>query len=124
MVKTIGKRAGLPAKSESYLCAFVGIEEADYPQYGAGWKWVFQVMGGEHSNAKVYRSTANSPTQGNSCGRFLGMLTGESVLAEGVEIDTDQFVGRLYEVFVEDTPTGTSTRIASFEPSDSGDTPF
>ena len=40
-------------------------------------------------------------------------------MVEGIERDTDDFVSQNFNVFVENTPGGTSTRVASFSPTNS-----
>jgi len=117
MPKAVGSRAGVPERQEPYLCVLVEVTETDHPQYGSGWRWCFKVVeDGRWKGQFIYRGTSDRPTQGNSCGLFMGMLAGEEKLAEGAERDTDDFRGRAYRVHVEATPGGTSTRVASFSP--------
>ena len=100
-----------------YLCEFVGAEECDNDLYGPGWKWVFEVVEGEQEGRKALRVTSNLPTPKNSCGRFLAALSGKTP-QDGLDLDTDDFVGRRYHVMIESCGNGDSTRIASFVPAD------
>ncbi len=121
-MKVTGARAGVPASPNPYPCFFAGVEETNHPHYGPGLKWIFEVADGDFKGQKIYRGTAPRPTQGNSCGKFMGMLASESVLAEGVSRDTDSFLSKNYDVWVQNTPEGTSTRIEKFALTD--DVPF
>ena len=51
----------------------------------------------------------------------MAALKGEKP-ADGLEIDPDEFVGKLYDVMVTESQSGESTRVDSFAPA--GDTPF
>ena len=109
----------------AYTATFEGVEEVDHPEYGAGWKWTFEVALGELKGQQAFRTTKNQPTPKNSCGRFLAALAGETP-RDDLEIDTDEYVGRRYTVMVEGSPSGDSTRVGSFAPivDDMADIPF
>jgi len=109
----------------AYTATFEGVEEVDHPEYGAGWKWTFEVALGKLKGQQAFRTTKNQPTPKNSCGRFLAALAGETP-RDDLEIDTDEYVGRRYTVMVEGSPSGDSTRVGSFTPivDDMADIPF
>jgi len=118
-MKVTVKNNSLPVGA--YSCTFEGIEEVNHHEYGPGWKWTFSVCKGEHDGAECYRTTKDSPTPKNSCGRFLAALSGTTP-ADGLCVDTDDFLGHFYTVMIEASPSGESTRIASFVPAE--DSPF
>ena len=113
------KSSGLPIGA--YTCTFEGIEETSHQEYGDGWKWIFEVAEGRLKGKECFRTTKDMPTPKNSCGRFLAGLAGE-VPRDDLEVDSDEYVGRRYTVMIEGSPSGDSTRIASFAPHD--DCPF
>ena len=98
-----------------YLCEFTGAEECENELYGPGWKWTFEVIAGEHEGRKALRVTGNEPSPRNVCGRFLAALAGKTP-QDGLDLDTDNFIGRTYHVMIESCGNGDSTRIASFVP--------
>jgi hypothetical protein len=109
----------------AYTCTFEGVEEVDHPEYGLGWKWTFEVVQGRLKGQQAFRTTKDSPTPKNSCGKFLAALAGETPRDE-LEVDTDEYIGHRYTVMVEASPSGDSTRIGSFAPivDDLSDVPF
>ena len=121
MVKAVIKNNCLPPGS--YECTFEGVEEVTHEKYGAGWKWVFEVIKGPHEGQQCVRTTKPEPTPKNSCGKFLAALAGKPPAAD-LEIDTDDFVGQTYSVMVSPSQDGDATRVETFVPMDSGDTPL
>lgn len=79
----------------AYKCEFVGVEVTTHEAYGDGLKWTFLVTEGQHQGRECYRTTKCEPTPKNSCGRFLAALAGTKP-ADGMDVDTDEFVGRIY----------------------------
>ena len=104
---------------DDYLASFEGIEDTSHREYGEGWKWIFVVCEGEHKGRECYRTTKNVATPGNSCGRFLAALSGTDPV-DGFSADPDDYLGKVYRVKVEASPSGESTRIASFVPAEDG----
>jgi hypothetical protein len=103
--------SGLPVGA--YTCTFEGIEETNHADYGFGWKWIFEVIDGPHAGERCYRTTKAAPTVKNSCGRFLAALVGKRP-EDGLEVDTNDFIGEEYTVVIEDSPNSDSTRIGTF----------
>ena len=89
--------AGLPIGE--YVCSFEGVEQSTHPEFGDGWRWEFVVAEGPLTGKSTYRTTKTQPTLRNSCGRFLAALAGKKP-SDGLNIDTDRFVGNLYKVVV------------------------
>ena len=113
MPKLTVKTAGVPIGS--YTCKFVGTESVDHAEYGDGLKWIFQVVEGSLSGKETYRTTKPDPTPKNSCGKFLAALAGEAP-SDGLDVDTDDYIGRRYMVMVGASQGGDSTRIETFVP--------
>ena len=109
----------------TYCCTFEGIEQSNHDEYGPGWQWVFEVAEGRLKGRQAFRTTKDSPTPKNSCGRFLAALAGETP-RDNLEVDYDEYLGHRYTVMVEAGSNGESTRIASFAPvaDDMADVPF
>jgi len=112
MVKAIVKDPCLP--EGVYDARFEGVEEVDHETYGSGWKWIFTVIDGPERGRKTFRTTKAEPTPGNSCGKFVGMLASVDP-DEGLEIDTDNYVGNTYQVVVGSSGQNGNTRVESFE---------
>ena len=55
------------------------------------------------------------PTLRNSCGKFLAALAGQKP-ADGLDVDTDDYLGHQYKVMVTEAQSGDSTRVDSFMP--------
>jgi len=118
-MKVVIKNNSLPVGV--YHASFEEIEESSHKDYGPGWKWVFAIRGGKHDGTLCYRTTKDKPTPNNSCGRFLAALSGTEP-TDGFSTDPDDFLGKIYIVTIESSPSGESTRIGSFVPA--GDSPF
>ena len=104
-----------------YRCKFLGVEATTHVEYGEGMQWGFEIVEGEEKGRKTLRTTKCEATLKNSLGKFLASLKGEKPSA-GLEIDPDNFVGKIFDVLVTESQSGESTRIDSFSPAD--DTPF
>ena len=105
----------------AYRAEFLGIETTTHIEYGDGLKWTFVIVEGPQKGHETYRTTKCEPTPKNSCGKFMASLKGERP-ADGLEIDPDEFVGKLFDVMVTESQSGESTRVDSFSPAD--DKPF
>ena len=104
-----------------YQVDFEGIEVCESDDYGPGWKWSFIVAEGEFEGRSVSRFTSDLPTPKNSCGRFLAGLAGKSPF-DGLDVDTDDFLGARYIAVVEATSSGKSSRVGSIVPAADGET--
>ena len=100
----------------NYKCRFKGIEVVEHEEYGAGWKWCFEVAAGEEQGLMCYRTTKPIATPGNSCGKFLAALKGQTP-SDGLKVDPDEFKGKSYVCMVQAASAGSgSTRVESFVP--------
>ena len=105
----------------AHRAKFVGIETTTHVEYGDGMQWKFVVTDGPHKGRETYRTTKCEATLKNSLGKFLASLKGEKP-SDGLQIDPDDFVGKIFDVMVTESQSGESTRVDSFSPAD--DTPF
>jgi hypothetical protein len=98
----------------NYRARFQGIENTSHPEYGAGVRFLFEVVAGAHSGRRVSRVTSCTPTLSNSAGRMLAGIVGRP-LQHDEQVDIDRFVGRHYAIVVEAAPSG-GTRVAALMP--------
>jgi hypothetical protein len=108
----------------TYTATFVGVEETNHEQWGAGLKWSWEITKGQHKGKKACRTTGTSPTPKNACGAMLKAIAGRP-LAAGEEIDVEGFVGETFMVIVGETDSG-GTRVESAirNTPDDDDVPF
>lgn len=102
---------GVPAGS--YMAKFLGVEETNN-DYGAGLKWLFEVVSGPQKSAKTSRITSPVPSLKNGCGKMLGGITGKP-LTSGENVNLDPFIGKTYLIMVITAESG-GTRIESVSP--------
>lgn len=101
----------------AYVAEFVGVEATDHPEYGGGMKFIFAVTEGSQKGRECYRTTKTEPTPRNSCGRLLAGLAGAKP-SNGLDVDTDNYIGKVYNVLITESKGGDSTRIESLTPAD------
>jgi acyl-homoserine lactone acylase PvdQ len=97
---------GVPAGS--YHAIFKNAE-AVTNDYGPGLRWIFEVVGGPHAGQTASRTTTQSPTTQNSCGKLLSGITGKP-LSIGVEFELSAYIGKAYLIVVGEGKTG-ATRV-------------
>lgn len=97
---------------DKYLAKFLGVVMKDDPpgtppKLGQDGKplppamhWNFEIAEGEHAGKKTDKLTGRVPTPKSGCGKMLAAVS-DSILKDGMEVDLDQFVGKLYRVTVE-----------------------
>lgn len=95
----------------AYKAKFVGAEGTVHEEFGAGCKFVFEVVSGNHTGEQATRITSATPTPKNACGKMIAAISGES-LKPGAKIDLAPHVGEVYLLQVEETPSG-STRVGT-----------
>jgi hypothetical protein len=98
-----------------YKTKFVTVEATTHEEFGAGLKFCFEVLDGDHKGETATRITSAQPTTKNAAGRMISGITGET-LASGKRVDLAPFVGREYLTQVEATPNGTGSRISNIMP--------
>ena len=109
----IKQGGGVPAGL--YKAKFLAVESTKHEEFGAGLKFIFEVVEGDHAGEKTTRITSSSPTLKNAAGRIIAGIIGETLTAE-TTVDLDLFVGREYLAQVESLASGQGTRIASVMP--------
>lgn len=94
-----------------YLARFTGTEllepkPGEQPRLGKdgkamapGMAWRFEIAEGECTGKIADRVTGRLPGPKNLCGRFLTAVSGQ-LLKDGMTVDLQQFVGKLYRINV------------------------
>jgi hypothetical protein len=94
-----------------YLARFNGTEllepkPGEAPRMGQdgkpmapGMAWRFEIVEGENTGKIADRVTGRLPGPKNLCGRFLAAISGQ-ILKDGMTVDLQQFVGKLYRINV------------------------
>ncbi len=96
-----------------YRATFAGVERTTHDEFGAGLRFDFTIVDGEHTGALASRITSASPTLKNAAGKIIGGIVG--ALAVG-RVDLAAHIGKEYLVLVEIAPSGTATRVVSVLP--------
>jgi hypothetical protein len=110
-------KAGGGVPAGFYRTKFVDVEATEHEEYGAGLKFVFEVIDGEHKGEQATRITGTSPTPKNAAGRMISGVLG-ATLTPGAQVDLEPCVGRTYLVQVADTKNGQGTRIETVMPAE------
>ncbi len=109
---------GLFAPVGDYRATLVGIKEMKpHAEYGRSVRFIFRVAGGEHDGAEpcAFINVEDPPSPTNQFGRFLAGLTGTAIVP-GSTIDVEQFIGKIFQIQVEDAPNRKGTRVSSATP--------
>jgi hypothetical protein len=97
-----------------YTAKFLGVtlredKPGDKPRLGQDGKplppamtWDFEIQDQPHMGKKVDKLTGRVPGPKNGCGKMLVAIT-DTILKSGAEIDTDQFIGKLYRITCQDS---------------------
>src|SRR5437773_10802031 len=64
----------------SYLAKFVGTEQAEANEYGAGIRWQFEIVSGTLAGTKIGRTTGDKPTLKNACGKMRTGISGKTAV--------------------------------------------
>ncbi len=88
-----------------YKAKFVGVERTTHPEYGGGLKFEWEIVEGKLAGKSTYRTTGDNPTPRNIAGKVLSALVGAKA-ADGLSVDPDRYIGRLYTVVVGETESG------------------
>lgn len=88
----------------SYLAKFIGAEQAEANEYGAGIRWQFEIQSGPLAGSKIGRTTGDKPTLKNACGKMVTGISGKTTVGE--TIDLTQYVGKVYLIIVAQRPEG------------------
>jgi hypothetical protein len=92
----------------NYKTKFQGIENLETDK-GAAYRWIFRTADGKTITA--LSDAVHPPTVKNKTGRWLSALSGKPLTA-GVNVQTDDFIGKDYLVVMESY--NDSTRVALF----------
>lgn len=88
----------------SYLAKFVGTEQTEANEFGAGIRWQFEIASGALAGTKIGRTTGDKPTLKNACGKMLTGISGKTTVGETVELA--QYIGNVYLIIVGPRPEG------------------
>jgi len=102
-------KSGGSVPAGAYQSVFSGVESVEN-EYGKGYRWTFQTDDGKQIVG--FSDRERPPTTGNKTGRWLAALSGKP-LSDGLDVDTDAYVGKRYMVIVQDTGEG-KTRLETF----------
>jgi len=107
-----------------YLAKFLGVDLLqDKPGQGPrlgkdgkpmapGMAWRFEIADDGENRGKIAdRVTGQVPGPKNICGRFLAAVSG-TILKDGMTVDLNQFVGKLYRITVVPKDSGNGTCVS------------
>jgi len=110
---TVADNAGPPPGI--YRAIFQGVEQTEHPEYGAGARFDFKVVGGEHDGKITSRTCKPQPSPKNATGRLLsGLLGGQ--MQPGQTVSLAACIGKPFTVVVGLAPSGNATRVESVMP--------
>ena len=99
----------------TYHATFADVTKSSHEEYGPGVRWDFRLDNdnGDYSGVIVCRTTKDIASENNSCGKFLEMVSGMS-LVDAVQYDTSEWLDVGGSVIVEKAPSGDGVRVAEF----------
>lgn len=86
-----------------------------YPDSGPSYAWEFQVLEGPKRGSTGTAFTKTQLSTANNLGKLLRTMLGR-VVVHGEEIDTDDFIGKVYRIAVDFNQSGSSTRVMRASP--------
>ncbi len=95
-----------------YRAVFQGVTRTEHPEYGAGARFDFKVVGGEHDGRTASRTGKPTPSAKNATGRLMAGLLGRAI-QPGEKVSLAPLVGKTFTIVVAAAPNGTSTRVES-----------
>ena len=109
MAKIEVKAGGVPEG----ICTgkFTGVEDGTHEEYGQRKSWKFTADAGKYDGTDTGRFTGAIARPGTACFAMLCAIAGRT-LEIGEEFDPDTMIGRRYQLVIEKTLSGTSTRVA------------
>jgi len=95
-----------------YKAVFQGVVKTEHAEYGAGARFDFRIVGGEHDGRITSRTCKPQPSSKNATGRLMaGLLGGQ--MKPGEKVSLASCVGKTFTVVVGLAQNGTSTRVES-----------
>ncbi len=98
-----------------YRATFSGVTKTHHEEYGAGARFDFKVIDGEHAGKTASRTCKPTPTANNATGKLMQSLLG-SAAKPGEKVSLAGCVGKTYMIQVSLAKNGTSTRVESVMP--------
>lgn len=97
MTKVTGVVASPKLPQGRHVVVLDRIEEAEHRSFGPGYRWFFRSQAGEESAMW----TGQTLVPGNALHRMFEQLSGGK-LATGASVDSDDYVGKQFEVVVKE----------------------
>ena len=96
-----------------YKAVFQGVVKTEHPEYGAGARFDFKIVGGgEHDGRIASRTCKPVPSAKNATGRLMAGLKG-GVMKPGEKVSLAECIGTTFTIGVGLAQNGTSTRVES-----------
>jgi hypothetical protein len=95
-----------------YKATFAGVTKTTHEEYGAGARFDFKVVGGEHDGKIASRTCKPTATAGNATGKLMQGLVGASA-KPGEKVNVAAFIGKTYTIVVGLAKNGTRPRVES-----------
>jgi hypothetical protein len=113
MLLTITKSSFEDAPAGAHKATFKGLTPTETSK-GEAYRWVFEAIDGAHKGKVISDLSDRKVTTLNKTGRWLSALSGKP-LADGTQVNPDDFTGKPFLVIVEAKEGGRS-KIATFTP--------
>jgi hypothetical protein len=107
---TVSEGAGPPAGL--YKAEFLGVQKTEHEQYGAGARFDFKVVGGEHDGKIASRTCKPTPSPKNVTGKLMAGLLG-GAMKPGEKVSLASCIGKVFTIVVGTAANGESTRVES-----------
>ncbi len=105
------EQGGSTVPAGAFRAKFTGVEDTEHEEYGAGFRFVFKVVGGDHDGEDATRITGDRATSKNALGKMLAGITGGGIEV-GQQVDIEACVEKEYLINVGETKGG-GTRVES-----------
>ncbi len=105
------EQGGSTVPAGAFRARFTEVGDTEHEEYGAGLRFVWKVVGGDHDGEETSRITGIKPTPKNALGKILAGLTGGGIEV-GQTVDIESCIGREYLINVGETKGG-GTRVES-----------
>jgi hypothetical protein len=95
-----------------YKAEFLGVVKTEHEQYGAGARFDFKVIGGEHAGKIASRTCKPTPSPKNVTGKLMAALLGGS-MKPGEKVSLAGCIGKTFTIVVGLAANGETTRVES-----------
>ena len=106
----------VPPVENGHRSILQSVEEVS-GNYGDQSQFAFEIVAGPYKDRKLIGwADKVKPNEKNKLGRWLGHLSGRDFLPIGEDINTDDFIGQYYDVFLVWNKAGDASRVDQFVP--------